>query len=121
MQKRMPQEIYDINAIKKLFRIYMAYYLENPNVFKFFYFHQLNQPNKAKDEETEIDFPEMWKETFKGFVLKGKISVTEIEVVAKIFIYAMHGMLTLSFSNNGDLNEELVYQDLEKMVDYVLK
>jgi len=63
----------------------------------------------------------MWKETFRGFVLEGKLHETEIEVVAKLFIYGMHGMLTLCLSNNGELTEEIVYQDLGKMVDYLLK
>ena len=122
MLSKMPQELYDLNTIKKLFRLYIAYYFENPNVFKFFYFHQLSKPSKKSDRlEAEIKIEDMWKETFRGFVLEGKLHETEIEVVAKLFIYGMHGMLTLCLSNNGELTEEIVYQDLGKMVDYLLK
>ncbi|MFZ5967247.1 MAG: TetR/AcrR family transcriptional regulator [Bacillota bacterium] len=119
IQKRMHPVSYDIDGIKRLFRIYVAYYFENPNVFKFFYFHQVSKPNK-KTENIEPNFEEMWKETFKGFVLEGKLQEKNIEIVAKTFIYAIHGMIALSFSNNGDLTEENVYKDLEKIVDYLL-
>ncbi|MDW7675194.1 MAG: TetR/AcrR family transcriptional regulator, partial [Bacillota bacterium] len=99
MSKKMMKTTYDINGIKKLFRIYVGYYFENPNVFKFFYFHQLNSVYKKIDEaESEINFAQMWQETFKGFVLAGKLQETEIEAVAKLLIYGVHGMLTLCFS-----------------------
>lgn len=121
IQRKMEESIYNIDGIKKLFKTYIAYYLENPNVFKFFYFHQLNKPVK-KPEETEVEpnYDEMWKETFKGFVLEGILDEKDIEVISKIFIYAIHGMLTLNFSYNDELTEEKIYQDLEKMVDYLL-
>ncbi len=122
LYSQMPHELYDIHIINKLFRIYIAYYLNNPNIFKFFYFHQLSNPSKNTiDINSEINFADMWKETFKGFVLKGKLQETEIEIVAKIFIYAIHGLLTLYFSNNGELTEEIIYQDVEKMVNCLLQ
>ena len=121
IQKKMQHSSYDIEGIKRLFKIYIAYYYENPNVFKFFYFHQQSKPSKRPGgTETEPNFDEMWKGTFKDLVLDGKLQEKDIEVVAKTIIYAMHGMLTLSFSNNGDLTEENVYKDLEKIVDYLL-
>ncbi len=32
----------------------------------------------------------------------------------------MHGMIAISFSCDGDLTEEKVYSDLEKIVDLIL-
>jgi AcrR family transcriptional regulator len=122
IQKKMPESFDDIDSIKRLFRIYIAYYLENPNVFKFFYFNQLNEPNKKTEEvETELNFDEMWKETFKAFVLNGTLNEKDIEVISKIFIYTVHGMLTLFFSKNGYMSEESVHKDLDKMVEYLLR
>ncbi len=112
---------YDIQGIKGLFRIYTAYYFKNPNVFKFFYLHSLSRPEVTTEESIiEPDFNTMWKDTFKGFVDTGKLQEKDIEVVAKLIIYAVHGMLTLCFSNNGDLTEENVYKELDKIVDYLL-
>ncbi|MCX7745352.1 MAG: TetR/AcrR family transcriptional regulator [Clostridia bacterium] len=121
IQKKMQGSVYDMNGMKELFRIYTAYYFKNPHVFKFFYFYPLSRPDKKHHEaEIEPNYNDMWQETFKGFVQEGILDEKNIEVVAKILIYAVHGILTLSFSNNGDLTEENVYKDVEKTVDYVL-
>jgi len=121
MQKKMHNVSLDLNGIKRLFKIYITHYFENPNIFKFFYFHKLNQPSK-KTEGTgvEPDFNAMMKETFKSFVVEGKFNEQDIEVVGKTFIYAVHGMMTLFFTGNGDLTEEMLYEELDKMIDYLL-
>ena len=121
MHNKINEPLYNLVGIKKLFRIYMAYYFENPNVFKFFYFHQLSKRGEVVEStEAEPNFEEIWKETLKGFVVDGTLQEKDVEVISKIFIYAMHGMIAISFSYNGDLTEENVYKDLEKIVDYLL-
>jgi AcrR family transcriptional regulator len=122
IKKKTVEPISGTEGLKMLFKAYIAYYLDNPNIFKFFYFYQLHTPGKKlEDAIGEPDYNSLWGETFKYFVLEGKLKEKDIEVVAKIFIYAMQGMLTLYFSNNGDLNEEVnMYKDLETMVDYLM-
>ena len=121
MHNKINEPLYDLEGIKKLFKIYITYYFENPNVFKFFYFHQLSKRDGAlKGTEGELNFEEIWKETLKGFVSDGTLKKTDIEVVSKIFIYAMHGMIAISFSDNDSLSQEAVYHDLEKIIDYLL-
>jgi AcrR family transcriptional regulator len=122
LQKKMQQSTYDIEGIKKLFGVYISYYFKNPNIFRFFYLHSLEKPDKRMaDGVEEPDYSEMWKETFRGLVIEGKLQEKDIEVLSKIFIYSIHGMLVLSLSYNGDLTEENVYKDIEKIVDYLLK
>ncbi|MBR0600619.1 TetR/AcrR family transcriptional regulator [Sinanaerobacter chloroacetimidivorans] len=121
IQKEMQQTKYDIHGIKTLFKIYIAYYIQNPAIFKFFYLHPLIRPNKTGDStEKDPDFQSLWAETFKGFVTEGIIDAKDIEVIAKIFIYAMHGMLTLNISYHEEMNEESIYEDIEKIADYLL-
>jgi AcrR family transcriptional regulator len=121
MRQTMRDPIHSADDIKNVFRAYMEYYLTNPNVFEFFYLRRLREPSK-KPDGAEPDFGAMWNETLGGFVLSGRLREADIEAVAKICIYAMHGMLTLNFSNNGDLHEKAnLYGDLDKMVDYLLK
>lgn len=122
MQEKMHETLYNIDGIKRLFETYIAYYFENPNVFKFFYLHRLSKPaNKNEEKETEPDYNQMWKEAFKGFVLEGILDEKDIEVIAQIFIYAIHGLLTLNFSGQEDLTEENVYKVLGRMIDYILR
>ncbi len=77
--------------------------------------------NKTADKKEVPDFDAIWKETFKGLILEGKMLEKDIEVVAKTFIYAIHGLIMLCFSSNGDLTEEKVYEELDEIVDYIMK
>lgn len=121
IQKEMVQSPMDLKEIKRLFRTYTAYYFENPNIFSFFYLSKVTKPTRELEESAEeINFDQMWVETFKGFVLDGTITPQDVEVVAKTIIYSVHGLIMLSFSNNGDLTQENVYRDLDKIIDYIL-
>ncbi len=122
LQRKMQYPIEDKEGIKKAFKTYMEYYLANPNVFRFFYFYSVHKPSReSEDALVDPDYNAMWRETFKSFVLNGRLKPEDIETVAKISIYAIHGMLTLSFSNNGELgDEESLFRDLNKIVDYLL-
>jgi len=108
-----------IDAFKEGCRTYIAYYFRNPNVFRFFYFHSLSRP--VDGGAAEPDYGTMWDDAFRELVVAGKLRAEEVEAVAKTIIYAIHGMITLSFSNNGDLTEANVYRDLEQIIDYLLK
>lgn len=121
LRQKMRDPIHDTEDMKKVFRTYMEYYLTNPNVFHFFYLFPLQEPNEQPND-VGPDFSAMWGEALKSFVVSGRLNVKDIEALAKITIYAIHGMLTLRFSNNGDLNVDAnLYRDLDKMVDYLLK
>ncbi len=122
LQKTEVLPVDDIGGIKAVFKAHIAYFLEHPNIFRFFYFHRFQKPGRVhEDALKEPDYGAMWNETFKELVLSGQMKAQDIEVVAKSIIYAIQGMLTLHFSNNGDLhNEGNVYRDLDKIVDYLL-
>lgn len=120
MLNKMNDPIQDVEGIKRLFRIYISYYFENPNVFKFFYFHQLKKSNNLIEAEEGPNFEAMWEETFRGFVINGTLRPEDIEVISKIFIYAIHGMIAIHFSYDGELTEDKVYKDLDQMIDYLL-
>lgn len=122
VNSRINVKKFDSNGIKKVFKTYISYYFENPNVFRFFYLHQLVKPEELTNSiESQPDFDQMWKITFKEFLDKGIFSLTDLEVISKIFIYSMHGMLTLNFSYNMDLSHDAIFKDLDLIVDFLLK
>lgn len=53
-------------------------------------------------------------------MISGKLKAEDTETVAKTLVYSIHGLITLCFSGNGDLTEENVYRDLDKIIDFVL-
>lgn len=119
MKKEIPEPTYDRKGISSLFRTYVIFYLKNPNVFRFFYFHPVYKPDKLISEsEPEPDFNQIWSRTLSGFVLDGTLKQEEIEMISKIFIYSIHGMLTLHF--NGYLTEEQLFEDMDRIVDRLL-
>lgn len=120
MFKKINEPLYNAEGIKRLFRTYISYYFENPNVFKFFYFHQLRKSSNQTEVAEGPNFEVMWEETFRGFVMDGTLQPEDIEVISKIFIYAIHGMIAISFSYDGELTEDKVYKDLDQMIDYLL-
>lgn len=121
LQKKMIRTAYDAEELKKGLRIYIEYYFENPNIFKFFYFYPFGRPSDEFEATySRIDFGSMWSEAFKGLVQEGRIREQDIEITAKTLIYSIHGLITLCFSSNGDLTEEKVYAELDKIVDFIL-
>jgi AcrR family transcriptional regulator len=121
LYKKMAGTAKDVDGIKKSFKMYVEYFFKNHNVFKFFYFHHLVKPAEETGEtKEEPDFDAMWEETFKEFVISGKIRAEDIEVLARTLIYAVHGLITLYFSEDVDYKGEDVYCELDKVIEYIL-
>lgn len=116
-QGKLPEKIYELDDIKKSNRAYAEYYFERPHVFRFFYSYRLNPTSTAPAESP--DFEKLWQETYRGFVLSGAIKETDVEVISKTIIYALHGLLALYFSDNG-MTKEIFFKDLDKMIDHLL-
>jgi AcrR family transcriptional regulator len=121
LQKKTEKYPNDLVGLKKMFRTYMEYFYENPNVFRFFFFaHIRYQGNSPEGEAGSPDFNIMWRRTLVGLVNEGKLKEENIENFAKTMIYSMHGMLTLSLSGNGNLSVEEAIKDLDNIIDYLL-
>jgi len=109
-----PQSIEDV---KRLLIIYIRYHLDNPHIFRFFYFYRLYD---NKDRKEQYNFSYHWMETFRFLVESKIIKEDEVESCAKTLIYAVHGLLALFLSGNG-LTEEIMLADLDRMIDFVLR
>lgn len=125
VKSKMSAPVKDKEDIKKVFKLYMGYFFEHPEVFRFFYFYPLIKPDfesigGSGDQSSDPDFSSMWSETFGAFVQNGILRPEDIEIVAKVMIYSVQGLLTLRFSSAGELTEDQAYQDLEKIVNHLL-
>lgn len=108
---------YGPEDIKMLNRSYIKYYIDHPNIYRFFYLFRI--PNGAGPGEV-LNFDEKWHSTYRGFVERGVIQEEDIMTVAKTIIYGIQGLLTLYFSDNG-MTEEMVYRDMDQITEYLLK
>ncbi len=122
LQMKMDNTSEGIDGVKQGFRIYISYFLENPNIFKFLNYCPLVKPENAVEASVAgPDFDAMWEDTLGIFVANGKLKKEDIEVVSKLFIYSIQGMITLCLSNREVFTEEAVYRDMERMADFILQ
>lgn len=122
LQNGVQYPLKDPEELKGAFKTYIQYYLEYPNVFKFFYLFPMKIPEAmAEDAPVQPDFSAIWYESFHALVKSGRLKQKDIETVAKTLIYAIHGMLMLRYSNNGDLSDaKNLYRNLDQIIDYLL-
>lgn len=111
-----------VEEITGIFFCYADYFFKHPNVFRFFYFYPFVQPEGDDGyQKLEERLGGMWRTSFFRLTQEGMIHAVDIEVVAKTIIYALQGMIMLSFSSNGALELENIKEELSKIIRYLLK
>ena len=118
VEQSFPDGVHSVADIKQLNRLHLAYYMENPNVFKFFYQYQI-KPHKINLpilEQMDIS----WKNNFEQLAKENIIDEADVDFISKTIIYTLHGILTLYFSNN-ELSSEQLCADLDHITDKLLK
>lgn len=111
-----------VEEVIDIFFCYTDYFFKHPNVFRFFYFYPFVQPEEDDSyQKLEQRFQSMWQASFIRLIQEGIIQTEDIEVVAKTIIYALQGMIMLSFSSNGDTQKEDIKDELTKLANYLFK
>lgn len=118
MQKGSPKEINEVEDVKKINREYIEYYIDRPNVFRFFYSYRLNPAEQTQAQM--LDFSGSYMHTYKSFVAKGIKKEEEIPLIARTIIYALHGLLALYFSDNG-MTKDMLYDEMDCIIGYLLE
>lgn len=109
-----------VEEILSAFFCYTDYFFNHPHVFRFFYFYPFVQPQgEAGFEKLEERFRGIWQTSFFRLTQEGIIHADAIEVVAKTMIYALQGMIMLSLSSNGALEQESIKIELAKITKYL--
>jgi AcrR family transcriptional regulator len=111
-----------VEEILGAFSCYTDYFFKHPNVFRFFYFYPFVQPEGDNSyQRLEQRFHGIWQTSFYRLVQEGIIHTDDIEIVAKTIIYALQGMIMLSFSSNGITKQEDIENELVKLINYLFK
>jgi AcrR family transcriptional regulator len=111
-----------VEEILGAFFSYTDYFFKHPNVFRFFYFFPFVQPEGDDSyQKLEKRFHGIWQTSFSRLIQEDIIKTEDIEVVAKSIIYALQGMIMLSFSSNGTTKIEDIKDELVKLVNYLFK
>lgn len=110
------QQSFSVPDLKETFRVYVSYFVENPNIFRFLYLCPING---EQDNQTEMAscFDSISLETQADIA---ETSIKSAQTVAKTCVYAVHGMLLLYFSANG-MTKESLYSDLSEFLEYMFE
>lgn len=108
-----------LNGVKNAFRTYMNYYLDNPNIFRFFYYYQ-HKPAVDGDPPTELNFEQLWFNTLGFLVEEGMVDSLEIGLIARTIIYCIHGMISLNLSGSEELNREKIDEELDQIIEMII-
>ena len=106
-----------LQRVKQNTRIPVDFFIENPNIFRFFYAYPLDERTETAMRSLELE--KNYYNNFLPFVEKGVIKETDIPALSRTILYAVYGMITLYLSDNG-LNKEEIYSDLDQMIDLLL-
>lgn len=111
-----------VEEILDSFFCYTDYFFNHPNVFRFFYFYPFVRPEGDDSyQRLEERFQNMWQASFIRLIQEGIILTEDIEVVAKTVVYALQGMIMLSFSSNRAAQKEDIKDELKKLVNYLFR
>jgi hypothetical protein len=96
-----------VEELLDTFFCYIDYFFKHPNVFRFFYFYPFVQPEgDVSWQKLEERLSGMWQTSFFRLTQEGIMDPGDIEVAAKTIIYALQGMIMLSFSSNGAMGQK---------------
>lgn len=118
---KINNDLKGVVSLKESLKVYASYFIENPNVFKFFYYYQFP---KESEENSSVykasEFDNIWLNSFKELIADGTVKIEEVSILANIIIYSIHGMITLMFSNNTDINEKNILDEINRIIDYLI-
>lgn len=115
-------QVKNILGVKKVFRSFVEYFVKYPHIYRFFYFYHLNKEDKPNQTVVnEPNFEEQYAETFEFILESGKYTAEETTLIIKTLIFSLYGLLTLHFSDYEELTIEAAYQELDFMIEHLLR
>ncbi|MBI9048136.1 MAG: TetR/AcrR family transcriptional regulator [Anaerolineaceae bacterium] len=121
IQKNNAGEVTRIEDVKAMFRSYVNCFIENPNVYHFFYFHKLEKSHKKRRALTEGEgYQDQFMKPFQFLMQSGKYTMEEVALIGQTILYTSQGLLTLFISDNDQLTKDDLYKNLNDVIDYLL-
>lgn len=103
---------------KQQVKLMAGFFIDNPNIFEFFYQYRMDETNAAAMKSLELE--KAYYDDFKPFVESGVICEADIAAISRTVIYTVFGSITIYLSNNG-LSKEEIFKDIDNTLDLLLK
>jgi len=107
-----------MQRMKDNMKIMVDYFIANPNIFRFFYFYEMDDRNR--ETMIALNLEPMYYDSFMPFVESGVIKETDIPAASRAMLYTAFGVITIYLSNNG-LSREDVDSDMNRIIELILR
>jgi len=103
------------------FQGYMNYFISNPNIYRFLYFHHLDPQLKTEKSWAESEeFSRQMARSFSFLKQSNGYTDTEITAIRKTLVFSLQGILTLVISDNDGLTKEQAFVQVEEILRYLI-
>jgi AcrR family transcriptional regulator len=107
-----------LEQIKQQARLMAGFFMDNPNIFGFFYQYKMDESNAMAMRSLELE--KAYYDDFIPFVQSGAISKADIPAISRSITYVVFGSITIYLSNNG-LTKEEAFKDIDNTIDLLLR
>lgn len=107
-----------LERIKQQARLMAGFFMNNPNIFGFFYQYKMDESNAMAMRSLELE--KAYYDDFIPFVQSGAIRVADIPAISRSITYVVFGSITIYLSNNG-LTMEEAFNDIDNTIDLLLR
>lgn len=122
LQASSPQNADPVEEVIDTFSSFANYFLDNPNIFRFFYFHAFIQPDgDNRYQALERRLQGTWQTTFSRLIQNGVVPAKDLEIVAKTIIYAIQGLIMLNLSSGSVAKRETIERDLSEIIRHLFQ
>ncbi|MBP7401061.1 MAG: TetR/AcrR family transcriptional regulator [Clostridia bacterium] len=102
---------------KQQARSMAGFFIDNPNIFRFFYQYEMDDAGAAAMRSLELEAT--YYASFKPFIESGMIREEDVPAISRTITHVIFGSITICLSNNGLLKEE-VFTDIDHALDLLL-
>jgi AcrR family transcriptional regulator len=107
-----------LERIKQQARLTAGFFIDNPNIFEFFYQYKMDESNAMAMRSLELE--KAYYDDFMPFVESGTISEADIAAISRSITCVVFGSITICLSNNG-LTREEAFKDIDNAIDLLLR
>ena len=107
-----------MQRMKDNMKIIVDFFIANPNIFRFFYFYEMDDRNR--DTMIALNLEPNYFDGFIPFVKSGAIKESEVPAASRTMLYTAFGLITIYLSNNG-LTREDVESDMNLVIELILR
>ncbi len=116
MMENLPED--PLERQKAQARGTIVFFIENPNVFRFFYQNKMDEENVSAMRSLELE--KRYYDGFAPFVGDSDIRESDIPTISRAITYIVFGAVTLFLSDNGLTREETL-ESVDRAIEILLR